>query len=368
MTINDYIEMFNAHGFSGTLAKVFNNLKSFLRVVVKKEKQSEIELESIDYTDFKNNDNLFEFLDENGFLYAADYDSFEDSLKNYYLEFWINRDPDAALGYICDNLLTDVEMRQDGFWLSLTDREELAKFYEDRGRDITAMDLAKEAFSEEGLNYDRYWDTTDNVYSDVIEELDESNIQHLANYILKMIGDQDLNVEDYESDFFHELAEIQARGEFFQIKSENVYDLIKDSEAMNELMNDLIDLKSELYSIHANAYNSAYEGEIYELIYDGLDEFFSSKIENEQVKRGDKTIYVEYIKIRDFQSNIISFIDQNKGYSYTDSVLEYWGSYSSMMKELINNDNIDGIDFRIPDYADWGLTKKYINEIFTDYI
>jgi hypothetical protein len=370
MTLNDYIEIFNNHGFSGTLVKVFNNLKSFLRVVVKKERQSEIDLESIDYTDFTQNDNLFEFLDENGFLYNADYDNFEDSLKNYYLEFWINKDPDAAFKYICDNLLTDVEIRQDGFWLKLAGREELANFYEPRGRDGSPRNLAKEAFSEEGLDFDRYWDTTSDVYSDVIEDLDEANTQHLANYILKIIGDQDLNVEDYQSDFFHELAEIQARGEFFQITSENVYDLIKDSEAMNEEMDggDLSDLKSELYSIHANAYNSAYESEIYELIYGGLDEFFSSKIENEQIKRGDKTIYVEYIRIRDFKSNIMEFIDLNKGYSYNDSVLEYFGDYSTMMKGLIDDDNMDGIDFRIPDYADWDLTKKYINEFFTDYI
>jgi hypothetical protein len=64
----------------------------------------------------------------------------------------------------------------------------------------------------------------------------------------------------------------------------------------------------------------------------------------------------------------MEFIDLNKGYSYSDSVLEYFGDYSTMMKGLIDDDNMDGIDFRIPDYADWDLTKKYINEFFTDYI
>jgi len=28
----------------------------------------------------------------------------------------------------------------------------------------------------------------------------------------------------------------------------------------------------------------------------------------------------------------------------------------------------DYLSFRIPDYADWSLTKKYINEMFPDYI
>ena len=369
MTLSDYIEYYNNNGFDGTVVKVFNNLKNFLKVVAKKERQSEIELENIGYSDFKNNDNLLEFLEQSGYLYNVNYDNFDDVLKNYYLEYWINKDSAEALKYICYELLSDVEIRPDGFWLRLRDREELANFYDSGGRDGSPRNLAKEAFGEEGLDFDRYWDTTDDVYGDVIEDLDEANTQNLANYILKIIGNQDLNVEDYESDFFHELAEIQARGEFFQITSENVYDLIKDSEAMNELMkDDLIDLKSELYSIHANAYNSAYESEIYELIYDGLDEFFSSKIDDQQIKRGEKTIYVSYIKIRDFKSNIMEFIYLNKGYSYSDSVLEYFGDYSSMMKGLIDDDNMDGIDFRIPDYADWDLTRKYINEFFTDYI
>jgi len=369
MTINDYIEIFNDRGFDNTLKSVFNKVGNFLRVVTKKGKQDEINLGMLDYADIKDNDNLLEFLNQHGYLSNASYDDFDDVLKNYYLEYWINEDSAEALNYICDDLLSDVEVRPDGFWLRLRDREELADFYDSGGRDGSPRDLAKEAFSEDGLDFDRYWDTTDDVYGDVIDELDESNIQNLANYILKMIGNQDLNVENYESDFLHELAEIQARGEFFQITSENVYDLIKDSEAMKELMKgELSDLKSELYSIHSNAYNSAYESEVYELIYDGLDEFFASKIDEQQVKKGDKISYVSYIKIRDFQSNMMDFILQNKGYGTLDSLLEYWGSYTGIMKDMIDNDVIDGIDFRIPDYADWDLTRKYINEFFTDYI
>ena len=369
MVLNDYIEIFNDRGFDNTLKSVFNKVGNFLRVVTKKGKQDEINLGMLDYADIKDNDNLLEFLDQYGYLSNASYGDFDDVLKNYYLEYWINKDSAEALSYICDDLLSDVEVRPDGFWLRLRDREELAEFYDSGGRDGSPRDLAKEAFGEDGLDFDRYWDTTNDVYGDVIEELDESNIQHLANYILKMIGNQDLNVENYESDFLHELAEIQARGEFFQITSENVYDLIKDSEAMNELMDgELSDLKSELYSIHSNAYNSAYESEVYENIYNGLDEFFASKIDEQQIKKGDKISYVSYIKIRDFQSNMMDFILQNQGYGTSNSLLEYWGNYTSVMKEMIGEGVIDGIDFRNPEWADWTLTTKYINEFFTDYI
>jgi hypothetical protein len=369
MVLNDYVEIFNDRGFDNTLKSVFNKIENFLRVIAKRGGQSSIELNMISYNDIKNSHEFFQFLEQYEYLNDLGYNDFDDVLKNYFLEYWIGNDSDSALTYITENLLTDVEMRSDGFWLMLRDREELAEFYESGGRDTTAKDLAKEAFSEEGLDFDRYWDTTNDVYTDVIEELDESNIQYLGSYILKTIGNQDLNTEDYSSDFLHELAEIQARDGFFQITSENVYDLINDSEAMNELMDsELSDLKSELDSVHSRAYNYAYEEEVYELINDGLGEFFSSKVDEQQIKNGDKIKYVQHIKIRDFQSDVMVFVSVNKGYGTSDSLLEYWGSYTGIMKDMIYNGNIDGIDFRIPDYADWGLTKKHINELFTDYI
>jgi hypothetical protein len=38
------------------------------------------------------------------------------------------------------------------------------------------------------------------------------------------------------------------------------------------------------------------------------------------------------------------------------------------MDSLMDNGEEEWLDFRIPDYADWTLTKQYINEIFHDYI
>ena len=34
----------------------------------------------------------------------------------------------------------------------------------------------------------------------------------------------------------------------------------------------------------------------------------------------------------------------------------------------MNNDDIDCIDFRVPEYPDWNRTTKNINELFNDYI
>jgi len=297
-----------------------------------------------------------------------DYNGLPDGIKNLFLLRRISDDPNSAFKYICDNMLTDVTERSDGFWLLLKNREELTIFFDDSGRDVTARDVAKSSLSEEGLDYDRYWDTVDDIYNDVIGELNEVNLGYLENYILKNIGDVDLNVEDYSSDFFDELSDEQNREGFFRITSENVKSLIKDSEAMNELLDgDLDDLKSELHSIHANAYNSAYESEIYNLVYDGLTEFFSSKIIDEEIKTGDKTKWYSYIKISDFEGNVEKFLYENKNSGYYNT-LDYYGGYTEMMRSLFDDDVYDGIDFRIPDYPDYRLIYKYINEYFGDYI
>jgi len=146
--------------------------------------------------------------------------------------------------------------------------------------------------------------------------------------------------------------------------------LLKDTDATNELFsNDLEEIGQELRSLYYNAENSAYEQEIYEAIYGGLDELFEGKIDDVPISGKDgKTRYIQYIKIRDFVKEIRGFLENNKGSTYSDSFLEYYGTYSEFLVGLINNDIIECIDARIPDYPDYSLTQKNINEMFLDYI
>ena len=368
MNLSKAIESFNSGHFENDLKSIFNNVSTFLSLVIKKGRQREIDVENLSYYDFDSEPKLFDLLYENDLMNPLDYNNLPDEIKNLFLLRWISDDSGSAFKYICDHILTEVGYGNVDFWLLLRNREELTIFFDNSGRDVTARDVAKSSLSEEGLDYDRYWDTVEDVYSDVIGELNEFNLGYLENYILKNIGDVDLNVEDYSSDFFDELSNEQNREGFFRITSENVKSLIKDSEAMNELLDgDLDDLKSELYSIHSNAYNSAYESEIDKLVYDGLTEFFSSKIIDEEIKIGDKTKWYSYIKISDFQGNVEKFLNENKHGSYYN-ILDYYGGYTEMMRSLFNDDVYDGIDFRVPDYPDYQLVDKYINEYFGDFI
>ena len=353
------------------ILKVFQTTRRFLQAVIKYGEKDEIDISYIPDKEWKNDNELFDFIAENGFLEGIGYDDLEDTVKNYYLLWMMNKDTNSALKYICDNILTDVVIRDDGFWLRLRDREELADFFRSSSRrsDYDLQDIAKKVLGDGSLDYGWYSDTTDDVYRDVIEELNEKNIQILANYILENIGNNDLNVSDYNSDFFEELAQVQARDGVFQITQDNVMSLIKDKESMEELMQkDLSDLEGELYSIHSNAYNSAYENTIYTQVMDGLEEYFSSPIDEVAKQVGEKTRYTPYIKIRDFYSNVLAFIENNLGMGYSDSILEYFGSYTGMMGQLFQEEVYEPIDFRVDDYPDHREVDKAINDYFGDYI
>ncbi|MFN9956565.1 MAG: hypothetical protein ACK55I_25985, partial [bacterium] len=118
----------------------------------------------------------------------------------------------------------------------------------------------------------------------------------------------------------------------FQITNDNVFQLIKDEEAMNELLDtDLDELKSNLYNLHSNAYNGAYGDMIWTEVMNGLDEYFSSPIDEVRTQVGERTRYTFYIKIRDFYSNVMTFLNEYKGYSGT---LDYYGGYTQMIKQL----------------------------------
>ena len=371
--VKNLIESFNDGEYEDEIKPYFNTLINFFKFIKKYNLLEELDLREIPPDDFSNE--LFDYLVENGIMDNLDYNSVPEEFQNNYLLHGLEYNYENTVKYITSNILGDVEIRPDGFYLYLgNDRDELASFFcGSSRRDVSPEDVAKQVFSDEGLGNDWYFDNNTKP-SDVIDDLNEKNTIHLKDAIFKEIGNVELSLEDYSSDFFESLSEEQGTEGYFKIQAEDLNELIKDSDAINELCEkDLSELGQELKNIYWNAYNSAYENEIYKLVYDGLDEFFEGKIDEvpkETTKSDGKkvTTYLNYIKIRDFVGHISLFLENNKGQSYSDSYLDYFGSYTTLMKQLIYDDEFDCIDFRTPDYPDWSTTQKYINEMFDDYI
>jgi hypothetical protein len=135
---------------------------------------------------------------------------------------------------------------------------------------------------------------------------------------------------------------------------------------MNYLMDEnyLPELRGELESIHSNAYNSAYESDIYNGIWDKLDDIFDTSKRKWEYKqhpyKKDTQIQVLELPIRDFYTPIKEYLNNGKGSSQT---LEYFGDFIIILEE-----NGDCLSYWAPDYPSWDKIKKDINEIFGDYI
>jgi hypothetical protein len=364
----DLVDVFNNGDFEDDIEPYFNDLITFFNFVKKYGLLDEIDLEQIGYRNWDNE--LIHFLDENGVLKNLSYDNAPEELKNILLLKGLEENYEDTVYFIINNLITDVEIRNGGFYLSLRDREELSEYFcsGSRRSDSDPRHVAKLILSEDGLGYDWYFDSSITPY-DTVDVLNDSNLTHLKDVIYKKIGNQELSLEDYDSDFFEHLSEIQQTEGYFIIRAEDLNDLLKDSDASNELFKkDLEDIGDELRSIYYNSENTAYEDEVYESVYNGLSEYFEGRIDEVPRKVGEKTKYDQYIKIRDFIGNITTFLENNKGGTYSDSFLEYFGGYTSLINGMISNDELECIDIRVPDYPDWDRTRRNINEIFNDYI
>ena len=92
---------------------------------------------------------------------------------------------------------------------------------------------------------------------------------------------------------------------------------------------------------------------------------FGMKGRKQLNKIGEKTRYTPYIKIRDFYSNVMTFLNEYGGYSDT---LDYYGGYTEMMSQLFNDGTYEQIDFRVYDYPDSSEVNLQINDLFGDYL
>jgi hypothetical protein len=301
-------------------------------------------------------------------------DPFDNNLSDYQneiLNYMLNVLNDKGTLDYCVSKLSDVIPSESGYYLSIGDREDLSKLFDDRGRDTTARDIVKSMFDEDD-SYEPYDNTTDDVYNDVINELNPENIEHLKTYILDRLTNWKIEVDDECPDLFQNYVEEDG---FFYLTPENVGDVIGNEESMKYLMDgDLSDLDSELYSIHSNAYNSAYETEMYDVVMGELETFFDAKSGrwNAIPLYGNKDRLVEHYQINFNPNEVINsikkYVADTNLWGYYDNNFDNVGSWLNMMDILMDGGDEPWLDFRIPDYADSRLVDKYINEIFYDYI
>ena len=332
MDISELIEMFNEGDTD--FIKYVNNIETFFKIVNKR--------------------GLIDELDPDGKL-AEHY-------QNELLLFYYENNKEKFWEYIT-KYLGDVELVNGEAYLVVNSQGELSELFCSGNRNDLSRDTVESLLSGEYDSFSYGWDShdlTDDVYRDVIEELTKENILELKDYVLKTLEGQQVDVR---SELLNSIAKEQGN-EYVIVDQSNIDQIVDSKETMTELMdNELSDLRGELYSIYGSAYNNAYEEELYEDVWNELSTYFGKGewVSRPHVYKKDTEVQKYRAPINNFESNILDFLNQNKGYS--SGTIEYWGSYLGILK-----DGWDCLSVYPSDYPDSRKVDKNINMYFSDYI
>jgi hypothetical protein len=286
-------------------------------------------------------------------------DYHDPELVNPIMLIMLENDP-SYINTIVKEFLPDVEVKSDGYYLRLRDLEELSEFFKDNtySREYNDRDVVKNVLGEDW--WEPYSDTVHDVYDDIIKELTDKNKNLLAERIIELVGNQELSLEDYNTPLFEDMSDKDGR---FIITESNVMDIIDDEDSMMSLLNgELNELKSQLYWLGDEAYNNAYNDMVYGEVFHELSTYFEGRHDWVSVKRGEKTIYTPYIKIKNLYADVLNFLNAYKKYSEN---LFYYNDYTSMVKQYLEDED-EWLRLRLPDYPDNRKVVEYINDGFPD--
>ena len=323
---------------------------------------------------FDSMENILRFFHKKDLLQYID--PFDTDVEDYQLEilnYLLNVVNDKKTLEYCVSQLSDVIPKDDGYYIKIGDREDLADLFYDGGRDTTARDVTKAVLGEDNDMWDRWGNTTDDIYRDVVEELNPENIERLKQNMLNQLTNWKIEIDDETPDLFNNYADDEG---IFYLTPENVGDVIGDEESFMYLINNdyLEDLESDLSNIHSNAYNSAYETEVYNDVTSELGTFFDMKSAKWEAvpsfKGSEKLTEFYFIKFNpgEVVNSIHKYVEEKNNWGYYDYNLNYVSTWLNMMNTFMENGDESYLDFRIPDYPDFRLVDKYINEFFPDYI
>lgn len=288
---------------------------------------------------------------------------FEDEVNKIALAIK-EHNPEKFREYVLESL-SDVTYENGEYYVTLNDKSKLAYLFCDSGRNGMSQSTISEILDGE-WDFD-FWDTTDNVYRDVIQELNKDNLIYLSKKISEELSDVEV---EPETELLEEIAEEQGHPEYVTLTPELIHDRIfNDENSTKSILNETDNIKSDLHSLHNRAYASAYEDEVYSGIMDELETFFDMRYSEwvtvpSSVNPNKSHIYFK-VKITNFDSEISDYLNNAKNYS---EPLSNYGDYLSILSENISYGSINCLNYYAPDYADWSKTKENINELFGDYL
>lgn len=312
---------------------------------------------------FNDYNTFFNILNKRGLLDKIDFGSSNsDEWQNEYLIWLYDVNRKKFYDFVLNAIGSDLEQDDNGKIYYVTNNiSDLSDLFCQDRYDISRDTIGDILAGESDLW--RYWDTTDDVYRDVIEELTPENDKRLQEYIVNTLKETQIEPVTEELDL---IASEQGHPEYVLVTPENVKRIIDDKKTMEFLFdNELEDLKSELYSIHSSAYNSAYETEIWNNIWYKIQEYFDGRgnwISRPHTYKKDTTVNLFKIPVAsNFDEIILGYLNDGAGSRF--GTLEYYGSYLGILTEYMECLNVYA-----PDYPNFKEVDENINSYFADYI
>lgn len=328
-TLRDYIKQFNDGEID--FVKVFGGWENFLKVVEMKGLTDELVI----------------------------IEDSEASVENYLILFFLRNNKKKFQEEVV-KLLSDVEVINGEYYFKTSESpgEVLSKLTCKNSREGLSPERVEEII--DGENDPFFFDnTTDDVYRDVVDDLNEKNLDVLANSIYENLKDVDVEVDE-KLDELTDQDTIRLTLE--QIKNT----VLKDDDTFNYVMkNYASDLFDNLVSIHRYAYEQAYVDEVYEDIWSEFSDVFEGKptwSTEQHPYAQNKKIEVWRMKLPNFEYHINQYLDSSYPAATYDT-LTYQGSYLEMLSGGLEECK----NVYPPDYADWTKTKENINESFLDW-
>ena len=300
-----------------------------------------------------NNDmvRFFTWANSKGKFEDLDSELIENEFYDDYLKFLYNTTHDEFYEEVLKH--NDVKKESDGFYIEIYDQDDLLPLYCDNYRDFSEEDAARRVFSENFVDYTYYFNDG-SVHQYVVDDLNEDNLKSLKERILKELGNEQI---EPNTPLLEDIAEEQGQ-DYVTLNFEVLGRILSDEKSTDKILSGT-DIESNLWGLYNQSSNYAYEEELTELVMAGLNQYFESW--NWENVRGEKNYDVFRLKISDLDGDILKMLDNG------EDIRDY-SNYISILERLISEDDRQCISFRIPEYPDYTLLKKNINELFGDYV
>ena len=215
------------------------------------------------------------------------------------------------------------------------------------------------------------WNSSDDIYRDVIEELTPENLTSFKKRFSSEIVGQ--VVDPTYTHLLDEMCEESesCNGESLTITQEMIDRIIGDEKTTKYLLKKYLDdIRSDLYNIHHDAYNSAYVDTCYDEIWSELSPYFvqGSNIWKDysspnSSKRRSKVL----LKVTDEIDKVIyDWVSTNKQETYNDYFMSYHGKYLEILRITLD-DSGSKLSVSFPDYPDYRKVDNLINQNFINY-